>query len=145
MILPYNVVVLVVDGARMVLMRNDGDATDPQLTVIEHREYHPLPNRDLFTDAAGREFSSSGSHHNSYDNGDPHAAQERAFVTSALAVLADRIDDDVPGIIIAADPVSLGHLRAHYPTKVAARLLAEFDKDLTGMPVEAMCRRLREW
>lgn len=144
MILPENVIVLVVDGGRMLLMRNDGDATDPYLTVIEHRDCPPLPNRDMFSDAAGREFSSAASFRNSYDNGDPHAAHERAFVASALTAIADRVDEGVPGIIVAADPVSLGHLRAHYPAKVAARLLAELDKDLTGMPVQAICDRLCE-
>lgn len=145
MILPRNVIVLAVDGGRMVLMRNDGDATDPDLTVIEHRDCPPLPNRDVFTDAAGREFSSAASFRNTYDNGDPHAAHERAFVASALATLADHVSDDVPGVIVAADPVSLGQLRAHYPAHIAAKLLAEFDKDLTGMPVDSMCRLLREW
>lgn len=145
MILPRNVIVLVVDGGRMVLMRNDGDAIDPHLAVIEHRECPPLPNRDVFTDAAGREFSSAASFRNSYDIGDPHAAHERAFVVSALTALADHVDDHVPGIIVAADPASLGHLRAHYPAEVETRLLAEFDKDLTGLPVDAICRRLREW
>jgi protein required for attachment to host cells len=143
MILPRGVIVLVVDGGRMVLMRNDGDATDPHLAVVEHRECPPLPNRDVFTDAAGREFSSSASFRNAYDNGDPHAAHERAFVASALAALTDHVRDDVPGVIVAADPVSLGQLRAHYPATVASKLLAEFDKDLTGMPVEAICRLLR--
>lgn len=145
MILPRKAIVLVVDGGRMLLMRNDGDATDPHFAVVEHRECPPLPNRDVFSDAAGREFSSSASFRNSYDNGDPHAAHERAFVASALAALADHVSDDVPGVIVAADPVSLGQLRAHYPAKVASKLLAEFDKDLTGMPVEAICRLLREW
>lgn len=145
MILPRKVLVLAVDGGRMVLMRNDGDATDPHLTVIEHRDCPPLPNRDVFSDAAGREFSSAASFRNSYDNGDPHAAHERAFVASALAALTDHVGDDVPGVIVAADPVSLGQLRAHCHPKVAAKLLAEFDKDLTGMPVDSICRLLREW
>ncbi|MCZ8370800.1 MAG: host attachment protein [Porphyrobacter sp.] len=145
MILPQNVIVMAVDGGRMVLMRNEGDATDPHLAVIEHRECPPPPNRDVFADAAGREFSSSAFFRNSYDNGDPHAAHERAFVASALAVLADHVDDDVPGVIVASDPVSLGQLRAHYPAKVASKLLAEFDKDLTRMPVDAICSLLRKW
>lgn len=144
MILPRNVLVLAVDGGRMVLMRNDGDATDPHLAVIEHRDCPPLPNRDLFTDAAGREFSSAASFRHSYDNGDPHAAHERAFVAMALAALAEHVDEKVPAVIVAADPISLGHLRAHYPVSVASKLLVEFDKDLTGMPVDEICRLLQE-
>lgn len=143
MILPRNVLVLVVDGARMLLLRNDGDADDPQLTVIVHRERPSPPNRDLFADAAGRVFSSAAPFRSAHDNGDPHDAQERAFVASALVALAERVDDDGPGFIIAADPVSLGRLRADYPARIASGLIAELDKDLTGMPVDAICRRLR--
>lgn len=144
MILPRNVIVFVVDGGRMVLMRNDGDAAAPDLTVIAHRECPTLPNRDLFADAPGRSFSSASPARSSYDNGDPHAALERAFVSSAVALLAQHIDEQTPGVIVAADKVSLGFLRDHYPANVEAKLLAEFDKDFTGMPVAAITRRLVE-
>ncbi|MCU0947866.1 MAG: host attachment protein, partial [Porphyrobacter sp.] len=60
MILPHKLVVMVVDGGRMVLMRNDGDATHPQLTVIAHRDCPAPPNRDVFADAPGRTFASHG-------------------------------------------------------------------------------------
>lgn len=145
MILPRNLIVMVVDGARMVLMRNQGDATDPQLTVIAHRECPPLPNRDLFSDAPGRTFTSHGMAGSAYDQGDPHTADERAFLVSALAELGQNITDDTPGIVIAADPLSLGFLRAHYPKIIADNLLAEFDKDLTAMPVTDIVDHLRQW
>lgn len=144
MILPRNVIVFVVDGGRMVLMRNDGDATAPDLKVIEHRECPSPPNRDIFADAPGRRFSSASPARSSYDNGDPHAAFEQAFVKSATAALAEHIDDHTPGVIVAADKVSLGYLRKHYPAIVEAKLLAEVDKDFTGMPVAAITRRLVE-
>jgi len=142
MILPHNVLVLVVDGGRMVLMRNDGDAIKPDFTVIEHRECPPLPNRDLFADAPGRSFSSASTARSSYDNGDPHLDQERAFLASAALALAAHVDEKVPGIVVAADPASLGYLRSHYPPGIAPRVLAEFDKDLTGMPVAAITKHL---
>ena len=144
MILPSDVIVLAVDGGRLVLMRNEGDATSPRFEVIEHRECPPLPNRDIFADAPGRTYASHSQAGSFYDNGDPHSAHERAFLASAMAELEKNIDDRTPGIIIAADPVSLGHLRNHYPREVKAKLLAEFDKDLTGMPVAAIVRHLAD-
>ena len=61
MILPRNLVVMVVDGARMVLMRNQGDATDPQLTVIAHREWPLLRDLGCGPSAALRMASASAS------------------------------------------------------------------------------------
>lgn len=145
MILPHKLVVMVVDGGRMVLMRNDGDATRPQLTVIAHRDCPAPPNRDLFADAPGRTFASHGKGRSAYDEGDPHAADERAFLVSAVAELERQVTHDTPGIVVVADPLSLGYLRAHYPKAVAERLLAEFDKDLTGMPVPDIVDHLRQW
>jgi protein required for attachment to host cells len=144
MILPRNVIVFVVDSGRMVLMRNDGDATAPDLTVIEHRECPPPPDRDLFSDAPGRSFSSASPACSFYDKGDPHTAAERAFVASAAAAQANHVDEHTPGVVVAADRVSLGYLQDHYPAGVESRLLAEFDKDFTGMPVAAITRSLLE-
>jgi protein required for attachment to host cells len=144
MILPSDVIVLVTDGGRMLLLRNAGDATSPDLAVIEHRDSPPPPNREILSDAPGRSFESASPARSAYDNRDPHAAEERAFVDAALTALAEQVDRDTPGVIIAADPVSLGHLRQNYPPQVREKLLTEFDKNLTGMPVEAITRYLCE-
>jgi protein required for attachment to host cells len=144
MILPHKLLVLVADGGRMLLLRNDGDATAPRLTVIEHRDCPAPANRDLFADAPGRAFSSHSPTRSAYDHSDAHAAHERGFLAAAAGSLADHIEAETPGIVVAADPVSLGHLREHYPAGAADRLLAEFDKDLTGMPVDAIVRHLQD-
>lgn len=144
MILPHRLLVLVADGGRMLLLRNDGDATEPSLAVIEHRDSPAPANRDLFTDAPGRAFSSHSPTRSAYDNRDAHAARERGFLAAAAASLAEHIDADTPGIVIAADPVSLGFLREHYPAGTSKRIMAEFDKDFTGMPVDAITQHLQE-
>ena len=136
MILPKDVLVLVADGGRMMLLRNDGDAVKPKLAVIEHRDSPAPANRDLFADAPGRAFESHSPARSAYDNRDPHAEHERAFLASASAALESHVTKDTPGIIIAADPVSLGQLRQHYPQDIAKLLLTEFDKDLTAMTVD---------
>jgi protein required for attachment to host cells len=142
MLLPCGVLVLVADGGRMLLLRNDGDAVAPQLAVIEHRQSPAPRNRDLFADAPGRSFSSHSPTRSTYDDGDAHAARERGFLAAACASLAENIAADTPGIVVAADPVSLGYVRDHYPPAVKALLLAELDKDLTGMTVDAIARHL---
>lgn len=138
MILKQNLLVLVADGGRMLLLRNDGDAVTPKLTVLEHRDCPAPPNRDLFADAPGRTRARHAPSRSAYDNGDAHAAHEHGFLAAAAETLGDYVTPDTPGIIVAADPVSLGYLRGHYPPTVKAGLLAEFDRDLAGMTVDAI-------
>ncbi|QIQ85699.1 host attachment protein [Erythrobacter sp.] len=142
MILPSRTLVLVTDGARMVLMRNAGDALAPRLEVIEHREVFLVPNRDLFSDRPGTTFSSHGDGRSRYEAGDPHAAEEEEFLVAAIAALAEFADERTPAIVIAADPVSLGRLRGIYPPFVRKRLMAEIDRDYTAMPVAEIAHRL---
>jgi len=144
MILPHKLLVLVADGGRMLLLRNDGDARTPRLAVLEHRDCPAPANRDLFADAPGRSFSSHSPTRSAYDEGDAHAAHEHGFLAAAAAALADHVAADTPGIVVAADPVSLGYLRAHYPPRVAELVLAELDRDLAAMPVAAILAHLRD-
>lgn len=144
MMVPSKVIVLVVDGGRMLLLRNDGDAETPDLTVIVHRDGAAPPDRELFDDAPGRTFQSHGSGRSAYDSGSLHDAMERAFLMAAAETLADHLGPETPGVIIVADPVSLGFLRQHYPPGITERLLAEIAKDLTGMPTATIARHLAE-
>ncbi|MFL0672409.1 MAG: host attachment family protein [Erythrobacter sp.] len=142
MILPRGVIVLIADGGRMLLLRNTGDAQAPDLEVIAHRDRPAPPNRDLSSAAPGRSFSSASPRRSAYDEGDPHARQEHAFLDAAAKIAARQIDQRTPGIIVAADPLSLGYLREHYPKPIADKVLAELAKDFTGMPVEAITAHL---
>jgi len=142
MMIPHRAIVLVADGGRMLLLRNDGDATAPDLTVVAHRDGVAPPDRDLFDDAPGRTFQSHGQGRSAYDSASLHDALESAFLASAAQTLADHLGAETPGIIVVADPVSLGFLRQHYPPRAKAKLLAELGRDFTGMTTETIIRQL---
>jgi protein required for attachment to host cells len=144
MLIPHRVIVLVADGGRMLLLRNDGDADAPNLTVIAHRDGIAPPDRDLFDDAPGRTFQSHGPDRSAYDSGSLHDALERAFLASAAETLADHLGPETPGIIVVADPGSLGFLRQHYPPGAKAKLLAELGRDFTGMTTTTIVRHLAQ-
>ncbi len=56
---PHNAVVVVADGRKMLLLRNEGDGEYPNLTV-ERAQEHPNPRTgDQATDSAGRSSSTS--------------------------------------------------------------------------------------
>lgn len=136
MILAGGTLVLVADGAKMLLLRNEGDANRPDLKVLVHRTIDNPPNRDQISDAPGVTFSSGGPGHSTYDQGDPHQAREDAFAQEAAAVLAEKAEQGDDRILIIAPPRSLGAMRSHYSAAVKSRLIAEVDKDLTKHPVE---------
>ncbi|WP_324827697.1 host attachment family protein [Qipengyuania zhejiangensis] len=142
MLLPRGMIVLVVDGARMLLLRNRGDATAPDLKVIDHRQYEPLPAHELASDAPGISFTSGTPGRNTYDDGDPHGSEEARFISAAADALDKAIEDEPNDVVVIAAPPSLGILRTTYTPRIRSALKAELDKDLTQLPVADITQRL---
>lgn len=140
--LPHDTIVLVADGARMLLLFNHGDEVYPDLRVIEHREYENPPNRELRTDSPGVAFSGGYSGRSAMDEGDPHQQNESRFLAAAAERLTQAAAERPGGIVVAAPPRALGELRRCYDRAVSAKLIAEIDKDFTRHPVEELTRLL---
>lgn len=142
MILPHDTLVLLADGAHLLVLRNRGDAVTPDLEVIAHRKASAPANRDLVTDAPGTSFSSASPRRSSYDQTDAHQGKEERFLIEAADALAEVASERRGGIIVAAPPSALGILRRSYSDDTRTRLIAEFDKDLTALPVDDVTRWL---
>ena len=52
--IPHQAHVLITDGRKMLLFRNEGDADYPNLKAIEREEHESRPDRDEKSDAADR-------------------------------------------------------------------------------------------
>jgi protein required for attachment to host cells len=134
--LPHNSVVLVADGRKMLLLRNEGDAVHPNLTVEHAQEQDNPATRDQATDSAGRASSPQGAAQSSVEPTDFHQLEEDRFAAEAAAMLKKRaLANDYESLIIVAPPRTLGELRKHYHKEVSDRLKGEIDKDLTGHPI----------
>lgn len=156
---PHNAFVLVADGRKMLLFRNEGDAEHLNLQV-EQKEIHENPNdRDQKSDAAGRASSTqsgagapaaarAGSMHaqgqgaqfapsrGSMDEPDYHQLEEDRFAARVAGILeAEALRKSFDTLIVAAPPRTLGELRKHYHTEVESRLAIEIARDLTNHPV----------
>ncbi|MDE8650192.1 host attachment family protein [Novosphingobium album (ex Liu et al. 2023)] len=140
--LVHDMIVLVVDGSRMLLLRNQGDEVYPDLRVIEHRQFENLPNRDLLSDAPGVDFSAGYPGRSTFEESDPHQANEDLFIAAAADTLASVAANGQDRLIVAAPPRALGELRRHYTQDVRARLVAEIDKDFTRHTVDEIARLL---
>jgi protein required for attachment to host cells len=132
--------VLVADGSRMLLLRNNGDAKYPELHVIAHRKIVNPPNHEQMSDAPGVAFSSAGFGRSAYPADDPHQEAEDRFAMEAAAELAKCCAEGDGDVIVVAPSDTLGTLRRHYSPLVKSRLVAEIDKDLTKHPVPEITR-----
>jgi len=136
--IPHDSYVLVADGAKMLFFRNEGDADNPNLTVIAAEQQADQYDRDIKTDQAGQKPGSPGAGGGSTaGETDFHVQAEQRFAAEA----ADRINraalaNEFERLIIVAPPKTLGELRKHYHKQVEGRITAEIPKDLTGHPVD---------
>lgn len=126
--------VLVADGEKALFLRNEGDATYPNLAVVSaFREENP-PNHERGSDRPGRMNDGAGNDHRS-------AVQEADWHRIAKQNFADEISDrlyrmahggEFDEIIISAPPLVLGEIRKKMHKEVADRVVAEMPKTLTG-------------
>ena len=138
---PHNAFVVVVDGRKMLLLRNEGDAELLSLQV-ERKDIHENPkDSDQKTDAAGRASSTQTGTQFSPSRGslgeaDYHQLEEDRFAAQVADMLRkDALANRFDTLIVVAPPQTLGELRKHYHKEVEARLAGEIAKDLTDHPV----------
>ncbi|MHA6720287.1 host attachment family protein [Sphingomonas sp. RS6] len=156
---PHDAMVVVADGRKMLMLRNEGDAEYPNLQLVK-KEIHPNPkDSDQKTDAAGGASSTQsgpgappvatgGSMHaqgggaqfapsrGTMAETDFHQLEEDRFAAEVAGLLKERaLRNEFESLIIVAPPKTLGELRKQYHQSVTERLKGEVDKDLTGHTV----------
>ena len=132
----HDALVLVVDGRKMLMFRNRGDADYPNLEVEMLREQDNPPDRDQASDAPGRTHASSGTARSAVERTDFHQLEEDRFAMATATLLKQRaLAQNYEKLIIVAPPQTLGELRKHYHKEVESRLVGELDKDLASHPV----------
>lgn len=141
--LPHNTLIAIADGAKLLVLRNAGDAAHPNLEVVEHESERHAATHDQGADRPGRGHNRIGHGRSSVAQTDWHQLGEDRFAVHA-AELLDRLAADgwAAHIVVAAPPKTLGEMRKHYGKAVEARLLGELHKDLTGFPVDEIAAHL---
>lgn len=125
--------VMVADGAKLLLFRNDGDEKYPVLSTLSHVEADNSPSRDLGTDRPGRTQSRMGDRRSSYGETDWHEQSEADFARHAAGVLEQAAAAEAEAdVVVVAAPRTLGELRKHYGHATNGRLIAEIAKDLAS-------------
>ena len=128
--------IVVCDGAKAIILQNEGDALKLDLRVAEVLSQPDERDRDLGSERPGRVHESQGTRRSAVEQTDFHEEAEAQF----LKGLADRLCDMVynkkmQAFVLIAAPKALGVLRPHLNSAVEAAITAEIAKDLVKMPV----------
>jgi len=135
--IPHNAHVLVIDGHKLLLFKNDGNVAAPKLNVAAHREQESAATHDQGSDKPGQTQSSVGGVRSGYEETDFHQQDENRFAAAAADVLKREVlAGRIEALIVIAAPRTLGELRKHYHGEVAKRLLGEISKDVAGRPTD---------
>ncbi|WP_044559002.1 host attachment protein [Azospirillum sp. B4] len=126
--------VVACDGAKMLVLRNDGDAHNPYLTVQSSESRPTTPSRELGTGQPGR--MQFGTVRSATEETDWQDQAESQFLTHVARRLDTMVQSGLIGrMVLAAPPKALGVLRRHLTPATRDVILAEVAKDLTTLPV----------
>jgi protein required for attachment to host cells len=142
--LVHDMWVLVADGEKALFLRNEGDATYPNLQVVRRMHDENPPTREQGTDAPGRYTNGPNANLSAMEETDWHRIAKERFaddIADRLYKMAHR--GDFEQIVIVAPPFVLGEMRQKLHKEVASRVTAEVPKTLTGHPVDEIEKILK--
>lgn len=146
--IPHDAMVVVADGRKMLLFRNEGDEQFPKLEVVAHEEKNIPAREDFATDEPGSTFSGSkgsgevgfapgANNRSGYEETDFHQLEEDRFAADTAEMLRLRaLRNEFSQLIVVAPPKALGELRKHYHKEVEARIIGEIAKDYSNRPTD---------
>ena len=141
--IPHDAFVLVGDGRKALLFRNEGNALNPSLKTEQVFETENLATREQGTDRPGRADASVGARRSAMGQADWHELDEQKFAASIADALQALVrEKNIEQLVIAAPPRTLAELRRSLHEEVRKRVIAEIDKDLTNQPVDEIERVL---
>jgi protein required for attachment to host cells len=128
--------VLVADGEKALFLKNEGDATYPDLSVVRKVEEENPPTREQGTDRPGRYSDGPTVHRSAVEDTDWHRLAKERFADD----IADRLyrlahNGGFNEIILVAPPFVLGEIRKKLHKEVVEKVSAEVPKTLTNLPV----------
>ncbi len=130
--IPHRAWVLVADGGRAIIVRNDGQPRSPKLALVRRHEHNNPPTRDQGTDKPGRTNASVGVRRSSMEPTDFHQQEEDRLINEVAAGLAEDLRlQNFSQLIIAAAPIALGVLRKAMSPELQKAVIAELPKDFT--------------
>ena len=127
--------ILVADGARARIMRNDGPGTGLAPALDHDFAASHAPTRDFGTDKPGRmQAFGKGIRQGFEPPVDWHREEKRRFAMDLCKVLDEGADERAyDALVLVAPPETLGDLRHSMTMRARERVHAELRKDLTHL------------
>ena len=137
MALPHQALVLVLDGKKMLFLRNEGDQNQIDLRTEAHDHRQDRKDSDIKTDAPGAIGQSAGySGRVAYEETDFHQLEEDRWAKDAAENLRKRaLNNDFEALAIIAPPKVLGVLRKEFHKEVERRIVLTLNKEMTDRPI----------
>ncbi len=134
--------VIAIDGSRMAMFKNIGEAFAPVLELIEEHKNPSLRTSELGTDKPGRSFQSKSPRRGAHEQVDLQQQEEDRFVIEMTQRIEQIMSGSDAAVILVAAPRALGVVRKHLGPKTSARLLAEIPKDFGPEDTEPLAKML---
>ena len=131
--------VIVADGGRALVMRNEGSPDELRLSVVRKYGQDNPPTRDIGADKPGRTNESTHIRRSAMEPTDYHQQAEDRMMQEVAASLSDDLRrKEFDSLIIAAAPAALGVLRKAMSDEVRNTIAAEVPKDFTHFHLPEM-------
>jgi protein required for attachment to host cells len=138
MLLDHGTWIVAADGARAMIMRNDGSPAKPKFTLLRRYEQENPPTREQGTDRPGR-TNDPGTHKSAVEQADWHQLAEDRFVHDLVGELTTAFNrHEFEALVIVAPPAALGQMRKALPAQIREHVISEINKDLTNLKVHEM-------
>lgn len=134
--------VITVDGSRMAMFKNIGEAFAPVLELVEEHKNPSLRTAELGTGKPGRTFQSSSSRRATHELTDLQQQEEDRFVTGVAQRIEKIAAETKAGVVLVAAPRALGVIRKHLKRETSAKLLAEIPKAFGPDDAEPIAKML---
>jgi protein required for attachment to host cells len=130
--------IVVADGTRAMLLRNEGSTLKPRFALLNRYEQSNPATREQGTDRPGR-TNDSGTHRSAMEETDWHQLAEDRFLHDIAGVLSSAFHrHEFDALIIAAPPAALGEMRKTLPDRIRDHIVTEINKDLTHLEVREL-------
>jgi protein required for attachment to host cells len=138
MLLDHGTWIVAADGARAVIVRNDGTPAKPKFTLIRRYEQENPPTREQGTDRPGR-TNDAGTHKSAMEQVDWHQLAEDRFVHGLVGELTTAFNrHEFEALVIVAPPAALGEMRKALPDQIREHVISEINKDLTNLNIHEL-------
>lgn len=133
--------VAVVDGARAMILVNEGTAVDPRLVVLRSFGIDNPPTREQGRDKPPRAFDANGTHRSAMEAPDLHQKAEDRFVTEIMVELEKAAtSNSFDKLVLVAPPVALGVMRKQIGSALRGKIVKEIAADYVKMPVPEIAK-----